>query len=96
MSDTATALLPIAQGTDPLVARYEELRSQALGGVGRGQGLALFLRQGMRIWMEAPFQRSLQVSVAGPPRDGQPEGTLPLRMEMTMLLASMVLHTRGR
>ncbi len=96
MSDAAAASVPITQGTDPLVACYEELRSQALGGVGRGQGLALFLRQGMRAWMEAPFQGSLQVSVAGPPQDGPPEGTLPLRIEMTMLLASMVLHTRGR
>jgi hypothetical protein len=44
---------------DTLTARYEELRSQVLGGLGHGIGLALFLRQGTRSWIEAWRQGTL-------------------------------------
>jgi len=37
---------------DGLIAAYEELRSQILNGQ-RGPGLALFMRRGMREWMNA-------------------------------------------
>jgi hypothetical protein len=73
---------------DTLIARYEELRSQVLGGLSHGMGLALFLRQGMRSWIEAWRQCTLAA-----PREHQSEQAVPapLRTELTMLLASMVL-----
>jgi hypothetical protein len=74
---------------DALVARYEELRSQVMGGLGNGMGLALFVRQGMRSWIEAWRYCTLGT----PPAQPQPEPALPapLRTELTLLLASMVL-----
>jgi hypothetical protein len=74
---------------DTLTARYEELRSQVLGGLGHGMGLALFLRQGTRSWIEAWRQCSL----AAPREQNQSEPAVPapLRTELTLLLASMVL-----
>ena len=36
----------MAAGIDPLVTRYEELRSQVLNSVAAGLGHALLLRQG--------------------------------------------------
>ena len=74
---------------DTLIARYEELRSQVLGGLGHGMGLALFLRQGMRSWIEAWRHCTL-----GAPREqnqSDPTVATPLRTELAMLLASMVL-----
>lgn len=44
---------------DTLTARYEELRSQVLGGLAHGMGLALFLRQGTRSWIVAWRQCAL-------------------------------------
>jgi hypothetical protein len=74
---------------DTLTARYEELRSQVLGGLAHGMGLALFLRQGTRSWIEAWRQCAL----ASPREQNQSEPAVPapLRTELTMLLASMVL-----
>jgi hypothetical protein len=72
-----------------LVARYEELRSQVMGGLGNGMGLALFVRQGMRSWIEAWRYCTLGTQ----PAQHQPEPAVPalLRTELTLLLASMVL-----
>ena len=38
---------------DRLVERYEELRRQAAGELGRGAGMVVFLRQGMKVWMDS-------------------------------------------
>ena len=80
---------------EDLISYYEELRLQALGqtGVSRGLGLALFLRQGMRCWVEswskcAPTPRPTQEVSSGHsiPRE--------LQGEITNILAGMVLNSR--
>jgi len=58
---------------DAFVARYEELRSQVMGGLGNGMGLALFVRQGMRSWIEAWRYCTLGT----PPAQHQPEPAVP-------------------
>jgi hypothetical protein len=76
-----------------LVARYEELRSQAMGACGRGLGLALRLRQGMRACLEAwsctltmPAERHLE--------DGMDEAVpVQLRAEIAIVLAGMALSS---
>jgi transposase len=45
-AETELARMP----SEELIAHYEELRAQALAGYGRGQGLTLFLREGMQAW----------------------------------------------
>ena len=77
---------------DRLVLGYEDLRRQALGGVGTGRGLVLFLRQGMRSWIEA-WPRTWHVPV-DPSREHAPASTMPgaVRADVVRLLASLVLH----
>ena len=81
---------------DGLIARYEELRRQALGRFGaQAQGLALFMRRGMCAWMQAWSQcvpPPLPTPTA-PPDDPQ---TCPaqLHAQVAMLLANMVLFAR--
>jgi hypothetical protein len=79
-----------------LIARYEELRRQALGRSGaQGQGLALFMRRGMFAWMQAWSQCVAPPSAppAQPPED-QEICPVELHREVAMLLASMVLFAR--
>jgi len=77
-----------------LAARYEQLRSDALScSAGRGQGLVLFLRQGMLAWMRAWSG----CSVSPEPRSSPPPRTdsiLPpdVRGQMTTVLAAMILE----
>ena len=85
-----------APRNEGLIARYEELRQQALGrpsGIPRGQGLALLMRSGIAGWMQAWAQ--CVVEVPAPPKEplGEEE-SFPLAMhrEVTMILAGMVLH----
>jgi len=85
-----------APRNDVLIARYEELRQQALGrpgGIPRGQGVALLMRNGIAGWMQAWTQ--CVVAVAAPPKErlGEDE-SFPLAMhrEVTMILAAMVLN----
>jgi hypothetical protein len=79
-----------------LIARYEELRQQALGrpsGIPRGQGLALLLRSGVAGWMQAWAQ--CVVEVPAPPKErlgAEASFPLALHREVTMILAGMVLH----
>jgi len=85
-------------GDPPLVVRYEELRQQALrtaGDVSRGSGLALFVRQGMKSWMEAWSRCTAAVSTKGQINTGLEEvfSTPPSR-EVVMILASMALANR--
>lgn len=81
---------------DGLVARYEELRRQALGRFGaQAQGLALFMRRGMCAWMQAWSQ----CVVAPPTSPAQPPQTqeicpVQLHADVVTLLASMVLFAR--
>ncbi len=81
-----------------LISRYEELRQQALErpcGVPRGQGLALFMCSGMRVWMQAWAQCVVQVPAPPKERLGE-DAIFPLEMhkEVTMILAAMVLNAR--
>jgi hypothetical protein len=85
-----------AQRNDGLIARYEELRRQALGRCGaQAQGLALFMRRGMSAWMQAWSQ-----CVASPPSPAQPQQQIQeicpvqLHADVATLLASMVLFAR--
>ncbi len=85
-------LNPVA--SEDLINRYEELRLQALGqsGSSRGLGLALFLRQGMRSWIES-------WSMCAPPRPMHEVSnghSIPreLEGEITNILAGMVLSSR--
>lgn len=81
--------LPIA---DRLILGYEDLRRQVLGGVGAGRGCALFLRQGMRSWIEA-WQDTWRTPPDAPrERDREPMMPAQVRADVVLLLASMVLH----
>jgi hypothetical protein len=75
-----------------LTDRYEELRSQALGGSGRELGLALLLRQGMRAWVEAWSNCTLTMP-AERRREGGLDEVVPiqLRTEIAIVLAGMAL-----
>ena len=92
------ALLRPTPCHDALIARYEELRGQALGRpsvIPRGQGLALLLRRGMAAWMRAWAQCAPQLPT--PPKEQRgDESILPFEMhrEVTMILAGMVLSGR--
>jgi hypothetical protein len=84
-----------ALNADALRAGYEQLRSDALGaggGLYRGFGFALLVREGLAAWARAcresitASQRPAQSSVllqAPPPGD--------LRAELTMILTAMAL-----
>jgi hypothetical protein len=87
----------IAAAAEALTRRYEELRQQVLGrrGWDRGLGLALFLRQGMRCWLES-WARCL---APAPAQEG-PTATLvdpvptALQGEIATILAGMALSYR--
>jgi len=79
-----------------LIARYEQLRQQALGrpnGIPRGQGLALLLRSGIAGWMQAWAQCVVKAPTPPKERFGEDE-SFPIEMhkEVTMILAAMVLY----
>jgi hypothetical protein len=78
-----------------LIARYEELRRQALGPFGsQTQGLALFLQRGMSAWMQAWSQCvAPQTSPAQPPQT-QEICPVQLHADVATLLASMILFAR--
>jgi hypothetical protein len=78
-----------------LIARYEELRGQALGRSGaQGQAMALFMRGGMSAWMTAWSQCVAPPLVPAPPRDDQETCPVQLHREVATLLASMALVAR--
>ena len=94
----APPLLRRALRNDGLIARYEELRQQALGrpsGIPRGQGLALLMRSGIGGWMQAWAQCVVEVPAPSKERFGDDE-IFPCEMhrEVTMILAGMVLYGR--
>ena len=80
---------------DGLIARYEELRRQALGrSATQGQGLALFMRRGMSAWMQAWSQCVPPSPVPARWRNDQEICPVQLHREVVMLLAGMVLFAR--
>jgi len=74
-----------------LIAAYEELRRQILNGQ-QGPGLALFMRRGMREWMNAcslclapsPTKEFSAANEAVLPQDA--------RTDMVLILAGMLLN----
>jgi len=81
---------------DALIARYEELRRQALGRLGsQAQGLALFMRRGMSAWMQAWSQCvAPPPPLPAPPAQTQEICPVQLHADVATLLASMVLFAR--
>ena len=82
-----------------IVARYEELRRQALGacgGVNGGLGLALLVRQGMKGWIEAWSHCGPSLPMKPQNQTGSTEVVpLDLRGEVVLILAGMALSSRG-
>jgi hypothetical protein len=86
-----------APRNDGLIARYEELRRQALGRFGaQAQGLALFMQRGMSAWMQAWSQCVASPSPPSPAQLPEIQELCPLQLhrDVAMLLASMVLFAR--
>ena len=79
-------------GKDGLIAAYEEMRRQILNGQ-RGPGLALFMRRGMKEWMNACslyIAPSLtKESTAAPDEAVLPPGA---RTEIVLILTGMLLQ----
>jgi hypothetical protein len=77
---------------DGLIAAYEELRRQIMNGQ-RGPGLALFMRRGMREWMNACSlclaPSPTKEFTAAPDQAVLPQGA---RTEIVLILAGMLLH----
>jgi hypothetical protein len=76
-----------------LVTDYEELRSQAIHGSGRGFGLTLFHQQGMRAWINAWCECKTAA-----PKSTVNSGVsarayaLPMSSELAILLAGLTLN----
>ena len=86
-----------APRNDGLIARYEELRRQALGRFGaQPQGLALFMRRGMSAWMQAWSHCVAPPPPPSPAQTRQTQENCPVQLhaDVAMLLASMVLFAR--
>lgn len=76
-----------------LTEHYEELRTQALAGAGRGLGLTLFLREGMCSWMRACVQSIALARRNTPDRVvAMNRGEVVVPAEFTMLLAGLALQ----
>jgi hypothetical protein len=77
--------------TTYLFDQYESLRKEALGSTGwHGHGLALFLSQGMKAWLNAlatfvPIAREDKVF------HDKPDLPIAVRPDLTLVLADMVL-----
>jgi len=79
---------------------YEQLRHHALarpGGLDRGWGLVMLLRQGMTHWMRAYSESCLSVGQPSP-RRAPIEAMVPvtLHQEATRILVAMALNQIGR
>jgi hypothetical protein len=87
--------------SEALRTGYEDLRSRALLG-GVGPGLALFIRSGMREWLEvcgSTIVAASQVLVdntTSPPSCASSSTMTPhLQSEIAMILAGLILQKRG-
>jgi hypothetical protein len=92
MKHSGIPLVLVAEKSRHLVARYEELRCRALGG-GGGLGLTLFLRHGMKAWIETWSDCAVHVPKA-PSNDSDLTVPSQLHAEIAMLLAGMTLNTQ--
>jgi len=74
---------------------YEDLRQEAIRiDSHRGHGLALFLSRGMMAWLEVLTTLKSQAVMASTAEESANATELPsaVRLDMTMLLADMVLY----
>ena len=82
--------------SDELRARYEELRRQILQqdeGGRRGEGLALFVRRGMKEWISAWSQCTVSNTKKRQEQTSHEEMIFPdVRSDIVMILTGMVLH----
>ena len=75
-----------------LRSAYEDLRAQVLAG-SRGPGFALFLRHGMREWMEICSSCTAVVAATEPVAAANPQLLPPgMRSEIVAILAGMFLE----
>lgn len=81
--------------SDALRSCYEDLRAQVLAG-GRGPGLALFLRHGMREWFEVCSSCTAVVATIEHPEVTTDSPCVPpeMRSEIVSLLAGLFLQKR--
>jgi hypothetical protein len=91
------APVSVSVGDQNLVTGYEALRHQAVTGNrgdGKALGMTLFLRQGMRSWIEV-WRCSQENAPVAQRSESDPDYMLAvdLRSEIAMLLTSMVLNT---
>jgi hypothetical protein len=93
LTSNGVPALSTSVGTDDLVARYEEMRSQVLEGSGRGLGLALLLRHGMKAWIGA-WSECRSQSVSKPEEASRRICLVPaeLRSEAVTILAGFALR----
>lgn len=85
--------------TDPeIVAHYEDLRRQAMhptDRMHRGTGFVLFVRRGMRDWMEAWLRCSPSVPAMPQTMTGlEQPSPIHRSRELVLILASMALGSR--
>jgi len=84
---------------EDLIRHYEDLRLQVLGrgGLGRGLGLALLRRQGMRSWIESWSKCALPTSPVREDSAGASGRSVPVELhgEITNILAGMALSYRA-
>lgn len=95
---TQQSEIPISIAAPAILAGYEELRRQALhkaDPMHRGAGLALFVRQGMRSWMQA-WSRCRPSVPSKPQIKTSVEQVSPIQgsRELVSILASMALGSR--
>lgn len=74
-----------------LAGRYEQMRGHVLGGSGRDAGLSVFLRQGMRAWMEAGAGSPPAELAADPIRSGAAALPPQARADVVLVMAAMIL-----
>jgi hypothetical protein len=80
-------------GAQHFVDRYGEMQSQMLKGNGRGLGLDLFLRHGMRAWIEAWSECPLPLIAAPEEASGQTDFiTATSRGQAGITLAAIALN----
>jgi len=78
-----------------LQTAYENLRAQVLAGR-RAPGLVLFLRQGMREWLEVCGSTTVVATIEPVERTTSAQIVSPdMRSEIVLILAGLFLQKRG-
>jgi hypothetical protein len=90
--------IPTTAAQQRILERYEDLRRQALctaDPVHRGSGLVMFIRQGMKTWMEA-WSRCMPGVATNPQMQTSVDQVSAIEgsRELVSILASMALRSR--